>query len=75
MKRSWEKPVVTCNPYLKLHLKLGQLAKDLIRWNRQCGQHSFTVGNSHDEIIFQLDAAQEDSRKFLTTEEEDSAVL
>lgn len=57
---SWNRPIRSINPFAKLHLKLCRLARDLRRWSKShIGDLRLRLAIAN-EVIFQLDVAQED---------------
>lgn len=57
---SWNRPIQTSNPFVRLHLKLKRLARDLRRWK------ATKIGDIRlqliiaNEVVYQLDVAQEE---------------
>jgi hypothetical protein len=57
---AWEKPVRSNDALRILHTKLGRTAKALRRWNKGLTRWANMVSEVADEVIFNLDVAQED---------------
>lgn len=56
---SWNRPLLAANPLAILYIKLKRLARDLKRWNRQnVGDIKLQLAVAN-EVVFQLDVAQE----------------
>lgn len=64
---SWNRPIRGSNPFAKLNLKLKRLARDLKRWSKSQIGHIRLQHAIANEVIFQLDVAQEE--RALTDEE------
>ena len=64
---SWNRPIRGSNPFAKINLKLKRLARDLKRWSKSQIGHIRLQHAIANEVIFQLDVAQEE--RALTDEE------
>jgi hypothetical protein len=64
---AWEKPVRSNDALRILHTKLGRTAKALCKWNKGLARWAKMVSEVADEVIFNLNVAQED--RILTAEE------
>lgn len=65
--KAWEKHVRSADPIRVLHTKLCMTAKALKKWNKGLIRWAKFVSDVADEVIFNLDVAQED--RVLTAEE------
>jgi hypothetical protein len=73
VQAAWEKPVRSINAIRVLHTKLCRTAKALKKWSKGIVRWEKFVSAIADEVIFNLDVAQED--RTLTTAERDLRTL
>jgi hypothetical protein len=59
-KGAWEKPVVSTDAVRALHTKISRTAKALKKWNKDNVKWTKFASAVADEVIFNLDVAQED---------------
>jgi hypothetical protein len=67
VQTTWSKPISFKNAIKVLHVKLSRTAKALRRWNKELIRWTKLVSAMADEVIFNLDIAQED--RCLTADE------
>jgi hypothetical protein len=60
VQKAWEKPVRSRSAIRVLHTKLSRIAKALKSWNKGLVRWAKFVSSVADEVIFNLDVAQED---------------
>jgi hypothetical protein len=67
VQKAWDKPVRSLSAIRVLHTKLSRTAKALKSWNKGLVRWAKFISSLGDEVIFNLDVAQED--RILSVEE------